>query len=333
MAKQYTECVSVSGHMGKMAAQVIVAAAVAALVVLFAGGAFVPGVGVVALTAIIAYCRWWLYDRLVCLGGERCAVGWVSKVEPPDKKSGPDQFDTDYSFNLVLAPTLEGVTQAQAEAEVQGDLIARHVPADWDWKGMQESQWSNRPTAALHCEFEGGGVYELLQWCLVALALATAASVVCAIPILGWIACAVLGVAALITFIAGVISALKNKGDPNDVDPGLGEIHTPDAAGHGGDILFVKGTWIYDSAHEGWNEIHPILHCQRIGTWNGSWAGTAFARPNTQASVDRWCKAVEDAQDPATKAAQSQPQNQWTVHPYVDGCTGSDGAGGDPAIR
>ena len=82
--------------------------------------------------------------------------------------------------------------------------------------------------AALHCEFEGGGVYELLQWCLVALALATAATVVCAIPILGWIALRDFGrVAALITFIAGVISALNNKGDPNDVDPGLGEIHTP----------------------------------------------------------------------------------------------------------
>jgi hypothetical protein len=40
-----------------------------------------------------------------------------------------------------------------------------------------------------------------------------AATVVCAIPILGWIECAVLGVAALIVFIAGVIAALNNKGD------------------------------------------------------------------------------------------------------------------------
>ena len=89
IAKQYTKCISPSARLGKMAAQAIIAAAVTALIVLFAGGAFVPGVGIVALVAVIAYCRWWLYDRLVCLGGERCAVGWVSKVEPPDKKSGP----------------------------------------------------------------------------------------------------------------------------------------------------------------------------------------------------------------------------------------------------
>jgi hypothetical protein len=325
MAKQYTKCISPSAHLGKMAAQIIIAAAVTALIVLFAGGAFVPGVGVVALVAIIAYCRWWLYDRLVCLGGERCAVGWVSKVEPPDKKSGLDQFDTDYSFNLVLAPHVEGAKQGDVETDgIQGELIRNQLPG-WDWQGMQETQWANRTAAALHCEFEGGGVWELLQWCLVALALATAATVVCAIPILGWIACAILGVAALVVFIAGVIAALNNKGDPNDVDPGLGEIHVPDATGRGGDILVVKGTWVYDSAHEGWNEIHPILHCQRIGTWDGSWWGTEFAPPNTKAAVDRWCSALGRAQDPATKTAQQQPQNQWQVHPVVDGCSGSDG--------
>lgn len=322
MAKQYTKCVSPSAHLGKMAAQVIIAAAVVALAVALAGGAFVPGVGIVALAAIIAYCRWWLYDRLVCLGGERCAVGWVSKVEPPGKKSGLDQFDTDYSFNLVLAPHLEGAKQDAVEKDgIQGALIANQL-SGWDFEGVQETQWANRPAAALHCEFEGGGVWELLQWCLVALALATAATIACAIPILGWIVCAILGLAAAITFIAGVIAALNNVGDPNDVDPGLGEIHAPDPTGRGADILVVKGTWIYDSAHEGWNEIHPILHCQRIGTWNGTWSGTAFARPNTKAAVDRWCAALERAGDPATKANQQGLEHQWQVHPLVDGCRG-----------
>ena len=325
MAKQYTRCISPSAHLGGAVAQVIIAAAAAALVVLLAGGALAPGVGVAALTAIIAYCRWWLYDRLVCLGGDRCAVGWVSKVEPPGKKSGLDQFDTDYSFNLVLAPQVEGVTQASAESDgIQGGLIKNQL-AGWDFKGMQETQWANRSAAALHCEFEGGGVWELLQWCLAALALATAATIACSIPIIGWIACVILGAAAAVVFFAGIFSALGNTGDPNDVDPGLGEIHTPDATGRGGDILVVKGTWVYDSAHEGWNEIHPILHCQRIGTWDGSWAGTEFAPPNTKMAVDRWCNALERAQDPATVAQQSQPQNQWVIHPIIDGCEGSTG--------
>src|SRR5215831_13908140 len=124
MAKEYTSCISPSKHLGKVVAQAIIAAAVVAIGVLLAGGAFVPGVGMAALAAVIAYCRWWLYDRLVCLGGERCAVGWVSKVEPPGNKSGLDRFDTDYSVNLVLAPNVEGVTQASAESDgIQGDLI------------------------------------------------------------------------------------------------------------------------------------------------------------------------------------------------------------------
>jgi hypothetical protein len=323
MAKEYTSCVSPSAHLGKSVGQVIVAAAVAALVVLLAGATLLPGVGIVALTAIIAYCRWWLYDRLVCLGGERCAVGWVSKVEPPGNKSGLDRFDTDYSFNLVLAPHLEGATQASVETDgIQGELIENQL-SGWDFAGMEETQWSNRKAAALHCEFEGGGVWELLQWCLAALALATAAAVACAIPIIGWIACAILGVAAAVVFIAGVFSALNNTGDPNDVNPGLGEIHTPDATGRGGDVLVVKGRWVYDSAHEGWNEIHPILHCQRIAEWNGSWAGTEFAAPNTKAAVDRWCDAIAEAQDPLTVAAQNEPKNQWEIHPLVDGCEGS----------
>src|SRR4051812_45834347 len=173
--------------MGKVAAQAIVAAAVAALAVLVFGGAIVPGVGVVALTAIIAYCRWWLYDRLVCLGGERCAVGWVSKVEPPSKKSGLDRFDTDYSFNLVLAPHGEGATQTAVESDgLQGDLIRNQLGSSWDFTGMQEGQWANRPTAALHAEFEGGGVYNLMIACLAALPFAVAATVVCAIPVIGW---------------------------------------------------------------------------------------------------------------------------------------------------
>jgi hypothetical protein len=62
-------------------------------------------------------------------------------------------------------------------------------------------------------------------------------------------------------------------GNPNGAVPLAGEIGVgtelngdlPEV--DSGDILVVKGTWVYDSAHEGWNEIHPILHCQRIGTW------------------------------------------------------------------
>jgi hypothetical protein len=326
VTKQYTKCVSPSNHLGKWVAQAIYAAWVVAIAMILLGGAVLPALGAIALAAVIAYCRWWLYDRLVCLGGERCAVGWVSKIEPPGKKSFPDNFDTDYSFNLVLAPDHEGVSQAAAESGVQGELIKNQLPG-WDFAGMQETQSKYRLAAALHAEFEGGGVFVLLQFCLPALALATAASVACTIPIIGTIVCFILGGAAALVVVAGVIAALLNKGDPNDVNPGLGELHTPDYTGRGGDILVVRGTWVYDSAHEGWNEIHPILHCQRIGTWNGSWASTPYAAPNTKAAVERWCSALGKADDPATRDAQQHPANRWEIHPLVDGCQGSDRRG------
>src|SRR3954454_964485 len=109
---QWTRCTSRANYIGKVAAQVIIGAAVSALP-LIVGAALAPAIGLVVFGAIIAYCRWWLYDRLICLGGDVCAYGWVVTVEPPSEKSGLDIFDTDYSFSIALAPDGLGTTQAQ----------------------------------------------------------------------------------------------------------------------------------------------------------------------------------------------------------------------------
>lgn len=326
--KQYTKCIDVNDYQVQIwqLAPGFVAAAAIAVVILLAGGAIVPGVGVGLLLAIIAYCRWWLYGRLICLGKEVCAIGWVITVETPAEKSGLDKFDTDYSVNLCLAPFRLGATQAEVEVEpVQGwivketDSIKNSVHPTLDFAGLTAQQYSNyKPTASCHAEFEGGGIWDLYQAAQAALPFAGAAAVVCSIPILGWVACAILGgIAAAIT-IAGIIAALNDTGSPSDVDPALGnEIHTNDPTGIGADILFVKGEWVYDSAHEGWNEIHPIRRAQRIGTWGGSWefgVGT----------VTQMCDASARADDPATVANQQQPQNQWQIHPVIDGCTPRD---------
>ena len=93
--RQYTQCVDLDKWLGKQYAQVIIAAAAVAFAAAWAGAAFVPGVLITVLTAIIAYCRWWLYDRLICLGRDVCCVGWVLKVEPPSEKTGLDKLDTD----------------------------------------------------------------------------------------------------------------------------------------------------------------------------------------------------------------------------------------------
>ncbi len=107
--RQYTKCASISAFVGFMWVQYVMlggAAIVAGYLTYILGAAFVPGLLITILSAIIAYCLWWLYDRLICLGSDVCAVGFVLSVEPPDEKSGPDAYDTDYSLNLVLPPTL-----------------------------------------------------------------------------------------------------------------------------------------------------------------------------------------------------------------------------------
>jgi hypothetical protein len=321
--RQYTKCVSANNYIGKIAAQVIIAAALGAIPLL-AGASVVPGVLLVLLFAILAYCRWWLYDRLICLGGDVCAVGYVLTIEPPSEKSFLDKFDTDFSFNLVLAPTMLGATQAQVEASFQGNLVAEQPDIkshNLDWAGHSAKQWANYPdTAVLHCEFEGGGVYDLMLAVLAALAFAAAAAVVCAIPIFGWIACLILNLIAAAITLGGIIAALNDTASPTDIDPNLGELHVNDPTGRGADILVVQGTWVHDSAHEGWNEIHPIKHCQRIGTYTGNWAeygdGTGLRK--------HWCEAIGRATDPLTVGAQAQPQNQWTIHPVIDGCQPAD---------
>jgi hypothetical protein len=78
-------------------------------------------VGLVALSPAIAiglaglciagmeFCTWWLDVRLICLGGDRSAIGAIYHLEPPEPTDNPitalwniSDLDTDYSFNLLL---------------------------------------------------------------------------------------------------------------------------------------------------------------------------------------------------------------------------------------
>src|ERR1700722_9462331 len=71
-----------------------------------------PGVGVffaIACWAGILFCYWWLNDRLICLGGDRSAIGAIFNIEPPTPSYGAwnlGDYDTDYSFNLLIYPGL-----------------------------------------------------------------------------------------------------------------------------------------------------------------------------------------------------------------------------------
>jgi hypothetical protein len=73
-------------------------------------GAWAPGVAAFLAMAClggITFCTWWLNVRLICLGGDRSAIGAIYHLEPPSPSLDAFAFgdyDTDYSFNLLLWP-------------------------------------------------------------------------------------------------------------------------------------------------------------------------------------------------------------------------------------
>jgi hypothetical protein len=408
---QYTKCVDVNNKKFPFNSPSVLLV-IATIATLLLGG-FTPYTLVVELGIIIGYCEWWLYDRLICLGGDRCAIGLLGTPEPPENKSGLDAFDTDYSINLVLAPHQyqelppdyftnppapppfgadpeewadqkfkEALHRQIADDGLQGVLIKEtNTTGDvttvlgakrYDFEGyfttMPGSAVSYLHQPYLHCEFEGGGILQLLKAAKAALGFAAVAAVVCLIPVFGWVVCGILSLIAVIISIAGIIAALNDKGKPSVFDPKgqpAGALHPRD------DILFVKGTWVFDTAHGGWNEIHPIKKCLLIAKarytksdvvdWDRAIAPFMVSRGRWQwdvtdpANLDpanlkpikldgppkptdwtdwvkSWCDEVESASQPITVDNQARPENKWQVHPVVDGCRpeqGEDAPGPD----
>jgi hypothetical protein len=281
------------------------------------------------LVWLIAYCRHFLYHRLICLGRDRDVIGAVVSVSPPPPFTEFD-WDNDYSINLLLQNTEYGVKQEVAqESQPYGELIApqdvitnppvsRKTPGHY----ARDEFGTGLCCATLHAEFEGAGNYDLLQISQAMLAFALAALAACvflpwpANVILGW----GLGLLALLGWLIGaILSKTVREGDPSDVDPDIGTLHTndkpgDDGLGRGADIVYVQGTWVYDPLHDGWNEIHPIKICTKIGTWDGSWSEQA---PDI---ILRARNGFESAQADETRANQRRPEHNWLVHPELDGC-------------
>lgn len=278
---------------------------------------------VVGLAWVIAYCRLFLYQRLICLGGDRDAIGVVVTAEHSPAKEFPDN---DYSVNLLLQDNEFGDKRPKIEVSfpygylvhAQDKITARGLPT----QGHEaKDKATGKVSEVLHAEFEGPGAYALLIASEVGFAAAVAALILCVylppIPYLQVIIYA-LAILALLALLLGALIGLGTSGSPSDIDSNQGDFHVNDAdnngMGSGADVIYVFGTWVYDPWHVGWNEIHPVKVCTKIGTWEGDWnfPPDVILRLRTQ---------FELATDEATKSAQAQPQNQWVVHPSIDGCS------------
>lgn len=341
-----------------------------------------------ALGGVLGYCRWWLYDRLVCLGGEKTIIGFLLSVATPQEKTGLDSFDTDYSLNIVLEPhrelwrghTDDGKWDISLTDEAPQDVFLKKHPSLKD-EDQFRGEFSVRPSIAkerknleeeannlrndiakasagqpipvgtadadlvdqlkaieaqiveidrsktevMHCEFEGAGVYELYQYAKAASAVAAVGAVGCSLPIIGWIVCAIASVVLVVLAIVGVITGLNATAEPTVENSPNGELMPLD--GQTADLLLVRGEWVYDSAHEGWNELHPIRYCQWIGTWSTTDNG------GEPVPTDKWTDAINGANDPGTRTSQQRPQNQWEIHPEIDGCVPNDEHELGPIVR
>src|SRR5579863_6306310 len=112
----YTNCSKASDWYKQ---PLLTAAAIAGLSALLGGGlvnigAWGPGAALASAGFCIAgiyYCNWWLNIRLICLDGDRGAVGIMYAVDPwntawilPNPMTYLNDFDTDWCFNLLIWP-------------------------------------------------------------------------------------------------------------------------------------------------------------------------------------------------------------------------------------
>lgn len=304
------------------------------LIYTLAGGP--PGlIAAIALfLGLVIYLTWWLDGRLIYLGGEECLIGVVTSLGPADpvEKGG----DNDFSMYVLLAPGPTKFTEEKTlywNTKPQGHLVAENDDVLGISRGyVQGGNDHHKYVTALHCEFEGDGIKKLRIWAMAVLgvlALALAFDLL-GVPFLKGL---LIILAIILSLFAGsdrfTPPAGPGAGDPRDIDPSLGEMAK-------GDIVIVKGEWIYDSLHHGWNEIHPVRDCQIIGRmelgevdnpatpaapWPPNLCGIGLDTTNkVELALTRWCLKLDECRDTETHGSRADPQNDWVIHPRVDGC-------------
>lgn len=291
------------------------------------------------IATVLGYSYWFLYRRLICLpatpehpadsAGDHMVIGTLINILSPEPVG-----DNDYSIGILPQGNSFGSSALDVQASIPyGYLVTNqdviknypllytgHPDFDTDQNQCPVDQIQSE---VLHCEFEGRGMYDLYLATHIAILPAVAAVFTCIARAPWWVTL-ILAALALLISLFGLLFGLGDKGDPNAVDPNVGELHTNDCNHTGADCLVVKGRWVYDSGHRfplqvpflghsrpgAWNELHPITFCCKTNCEGGD---MILLRK-------RWQVAIEDATSPVTLANQARPQNQWQVHPLLDGC-------------
>jgi len=102
--KSYTSCVQPDQYQDLDLTPQIVIAVLGLLAAVFTAGISAVASLLAGLSALETVLNWMLNGKLICLGGDRCAVGTVAAFETVQDKSFPDSVDDDFSINLILYP-------------------------------------------------------------------------------------------------------------------------------------------------------------------------------------------------------------------------------------
>jgi hypothetical protein len=278
-----------------------------------------------ALREVLEYM---LNGKLVCLGGDRCAIGQVISFETPGDKSFPESIDNDFSINLLLSPnTLEDFinlnfddANKEAQTGFQGNLITEQagmpVPyeAEDDMSGhplrFAGYPYPRDPVRAyeigdytvpfpgtvnvpfLHLECEGSRVHDVLQTLKDINGFGTG---ICDVEIFGFpigrVACSILDTIFAPIVLGLLVAAWYKAKDGNADDTREGGLSGQLEPGN---IIVVTGRWVYDGSHQGWNELHPVKSIQKIAERIETWEG----RADPQAQYDLWCTQMMQVPPP-----------------------------------
>lgn len=291
--------------------------------------------GALWIAAVFDLCHYLHGGKLICLDKTVCVIGRLAQLIPVGQdKSGLENLDDDFTFNIIMSP--HASTETVSDIVATDPVQAKYIQEQPGPKGIglgyegESVKFTDLPadTEVLHCEIKGCRVHDV---CIVLKIMAfptAAAAVICSIPILGWIACLIaMAVVALITLIVGgIVWAATHNGELSDVlDPNSGTLTPADPdTGLGGDIILVRGDWVYDAGHGGWNEIHPVRYVQKLDVpeiYHGAaHADAALVSRFKKEVLDPWCFETGKSEDPLVIEAQKQPENSWHIHPSIDGC-------------
>lgn len=335
--KKYTTCIAPEHYVldfgthllgyASIAATALAIGFVAFAVIAIAGGPVAIIAALAVLTLWISVLLWYLHGRLVCLGDDprNCAIiGVVKSHGQSDPSWGEKYGDDDYTMNLFLAPGPIDLDADKTEywQPPQGHLVAEQ-PAILDInKHYPQSGKGLGYVKYLHCEFEGSGIHDRLN-----ALYGIVATLLLALVVPGfWIVSIILGLLLLLG--KGLFGEKGQEGSGTPLDVGVNP-----ASLSGGAVVVITGDWIYDSGHDGWNEIHPVKSCQVIGHLDAEgWKNFKYLDKGTNlefaldtvANVERlrdfWCGVLKDAQDAEDGGTRTDPAHDWVIHPLVDGC-------------